>query len=199
MIDLEQQWRNFRYVVIDVEGNGQQPPEIVEIAAMELLNGITMNAPHSWLVKPERPITSIVTRIHHISNKDVESCLQFRDIEPEVSDYLRNDIVIAHNASVDYKVIKRQLANWEPLAVIDTLKMTKKIRPKLASYSLEKLIAEFLLKPQGVTTELNLHRASYDVAIAANLFSYLISDGGIVTIKDLLDVGQLNIDQNSQL
>jgi hypothetical protein len=56
-------WTTLRYVVVDVEGNGQQPPELVELAVVPITGGIA-GEPSSWLVKPEHPIKHIATTIH---------------------------------------------------------------------------------------------------------------------------------------
>ena len=65
-------WTSLRYAVADVEGNGQQPPDLVELAVLPITDGI-IGEPVSWLVKPPRPITSFATGIHGISGKDVAS------------------------------------------------------------------------------------------------------------------------------
>ncbi|MGW4720935.1 3'-5' exonuclease [Nocardia sp. NPDC004260] len=64
------------FAVVDVEGNGQTPPEIIEIAILPV-SGATVGVDdmRSWLVRPARPITPIVTRkVHGITNADVAEC-----------------------------------------------------------------------------------------------------------------------------
>ena len=46
-------WTRRRYAVVDVEGNGQQPPDLVELAAVPITGGVT-GGPVSWLVHPPR-------------------------------------------------------------------------------------------------------------------------------------------------
>jgi hypothetical protein len=48
-------WTNPRYVVIDVEGNGQQPPELVELGLVPIVGG-EIGTLASWLVRPSQPI-----------------------------------------------------------------------------------------------------------------------------------------------
>jgi len=48
-------WTTLRYVVGDVEGNGQQLPELVELAVVPIKSG-ELGEPQSWLVRPEHPI-----------------------------------------------------------------------------------------------------------------------------------------------
>jgi exodeoxyribonuclease X len=55
-------------VVVDVEGNGQQPPDLVELAAVPITDGIIGEA-RSWLVRPDLPSTGFARKIHGISNE----------------------------------------------------------------------------------------------------------------------------------
>src|SRR5689334_10224908 len=65
-------WTSLRYAIADVEGNGQQPPDLVELAVLPITDGV-IGEPVSWLVKPPQPITYFATSIHGISGKDVAS------------------------------------------------------------------------------------------------------------------------------
>src|SRR5581483_7718554 len=65
-------WTSLSYAVADVEGNGQQPPDLVELAVLPITDG-TIGQPVTWLVKPPRPIRYPATRIHGISGEDVAS------------------------------------------------------------------------------------------------------------------------------
>ena len=72
-------WTSLRYAVVDVEGNGQQPPDLVELAVVPIAGGI-IGEPASWLVRPDAPIRHFATRIHGITNDDVASAPAFADI-----------------------------------------------------------------------------------------------------------------------
>ena len=47
-------WASMRYAVVDVEGNGQQPPDLVELAVVPIVGGIIRH-PATWLVRPNPP------------------------------------------------------------------------------------------------------------------------------------------------
>ena len=98
-------WTSLRYAVADVEGNGQQPPDLVELAVLPITDGI-IGEPVSWLVKPPRPIAYFATSIHGISGKDVASAPAFADIEHEVRRALADRVLVAHNAHVDVAVLR---------------------------------------------------------------------------------------------
>src|SRR6266536_2603002 len=76
-------WTSLRYAVTDVEGNGQQPPELVELAVLPITDG-ALGEPVSWLTRPPRPITRYATSIHRITDADVASAPAFAEIEPDV-------------------------------------------------------------------------------------------------------------------
>src|SRR5262245_54843722 len=63
-------WTELSYVVVDVEGNGHQPPDLVELAAVPIVSGL-IGEPVSWLVRPDQALTPMAQRIHGISNKAV--------------------------------------------------------------------------------------------------------------------------------
>ena len=87
-------WTSLRYAVADVEGNGRQPPDLVELAVLPITDGV-IGESVSWLVKPPRPITYFATSIHGISSKDVASALAFADIEHEVRRALADRVLVA--------------------------------------------------------------------------------------------------------
>ena len=65
-------WTSLAYAVVDVEGNGQQPPDLVELAVVPIVGG-KIGEPRSWLVRPERSIKYYATRVHGLTNDDVAS------------------------------------------------------------------------------------------------------------------------------
>ena len=47
-------WASVRYAVVDLEGNGQQPPDLVELTVVPIVGGI-IGQPSSWLMKAASP------------------------------------------------------------------------------------------------------------------------------------------------
>jgi len=178
-------WTSLSYAVADVEGKGQQPPDLVELAIVPITAG-SIGEPVTWLVKPPRPITTFATRIHGISGKDVAGAPSFADIRPEVCTALAGRAVVAHNAHVDAGVLARELGGWEIPEVFDTLKLTRRLLPGQPSYKLGALVAALSLD-NGVPRGLVPHRATYDVLVAARLFVWLATshDGSPVTLEEL--------------
>ena len=164
-------WTTLRYAVADVEGNGQQPPELVELAVVPIADG-TIQAPSSWLVKPERPITHLASRIHGITMPDVAGQPAFSAIANEVRKALDAPALVAHNAHVDVAVLKRELDGWQAPEVFDTLKLARRLLPAQPGYRLGLLVRALNLA-EGMPDDLTPHRATYDALVTARLFIHL--------------------------
>ena len=178
-------WTSLRYAVADVEGNGQQPPDLVELAVLPITDG-TLGEPVSWLVKPPRPIRYLATSIHGISSQDVASAPAFADIGHEVRRVLADRVLVAHNAHVDVAVLRRELGGWESPEVFDTLKLARRLLPGQPSYKLGALVTALSLD-DGMSPGLEPHRAAYDVLVTARLFVRLATrhDGNPLSLDDL--------------
>jgi exodeoxyribonuclease X len=170
-------WASVRYAVVDVEGNGQQPPDLVELAVVPIVGGI-IGHPASWLVKPARPISPMATRIHGLTNQDALEAPAFADIEAEV--------LVAHNAHVDTGVLRRHLGGWHCPEVFDTLKLARRLVPGQESYKLGALVTAFALA-EGLPAGLTPHRATYDALVTARLFVHLATrqDTGSLSLGEL--------------
>ncbi|MGH8906955.1 MAG: 3'-5' exonuclease [Egibacteraceae bacterium] len=164
------------FAVIDVEGNGQQPPEIIEISIVPV-DGMKVREPATWLVKPERPITPIVTRkVHGIRNADVADAPTWAKVEPDVMATLADRVPVAHNARVEYDVLRRQTPGWVPERMLDTLRLARAVWPGLRAYSLDRLMehARIVLDVDHGQR----HRARFDAQATALLFIALAKAAG---------------------
>ena len=64
-----------RSVLFDTETTGFEPltgDRVIEIAAIELMNDLATGAQYHVLLNPERDIPADSTRVHGITNADVE-------------------------------------------------------------------------------------------------------------------------------
>lgn len=180
-------WASLTYVVVDVEGNGQQPPDLVELAVVPIVGGV-VGEPVSWLVKPDTPITHFARKVHGITNDAVANAPVFADIKSDVVHALAADGLIAHNAHVDVGVLRRKLGEWERPEIFDTLKLARRLLPDAGGYKLGGLVKEFKLA-EGLPDSLTPHRATYDVLVTARLFVRLatLPDTGPLTVEELRD------------
>lgn len=185
-MDLTAPWMAYRYAVVDVEGNGQRPPDLVELAVLPIIEG-RIGAPRTWLVNPPRPITAMARRIHKIADADVEDRPPVSEVAHEVHAALAGAVFVAHNAHVDRAVIGREL-DYAPAYVIDTLKLARRLVPGQASYKLGALVEHFeLVGRDGGLPGMEAHRAGYDALVCARLLLALIETAPDLTLSDLLD------------
>ncbi|MEV7321239.1 3'-5' exonuclease [Streptomyces sp. NPDC093970] len=186
-------WTSLSFVVVDVEGNGQQPPDLVELAAVPVVDGV-IGEPMSWLVKPESPIKHFATRIHGLTNKDVAECPTFEAVKLDVLMALSHPAIVAHNAHVDLGVLQRKLTGWEPPEVFDTLKLARRLVPGMDSYRLGNLVEAFKLA-EGLPDGLSPHRATYDALVAARLFVLLATKAH--SLEELRGQPPKEVDENA--
>jgi len=174
-------------IIVDVEGNGHNPPDLVELAVAGF--PVVEDAqPSSWLIKPPDRITWQAKKIHGIGNSDVAGSPAWEAIKDEVEHKLKGKWFVAHNASVDYTVVKRHMPDWEPLGVIDTLRLARHVYPNAKSHSLAAL-----LDMTGLRTEVSgeLHRAGEDARVTALLLVHLIQESGMKSWVEVCKVAQL--------
>lgn len=181
-------------VVVDVEGNGHAPPDLVEIAIVTYPPEESKKSV-SWLIKPEAPITWQVERIHGIDNAAVAGCPLWSDVQVDVLQNLEGKWFVAHNASVDYSVVKRHLPGWQPVGVIDTLKLARHVYPNAPSHSLEAI-----LTLTGLRTQVSerLHRAGDDAYATALLLDHLFKKSKATSWAEICKVAQLKTEQESR-
>jgi DNA polymerase III epsilon subunit-like protein len=179
-------WTAARWVAVDVEGNGQRPPDLVEIAVVAITCG-EIGQPRSWLVRPARPIMPMARRFHQIADADVADAPAIAEIAGEITAELDGAVFVAHNAHVDLSVIMREIPGYRPvLGVADTLKLSRRIIGGLGSYKLSALVAALALS-DGLPAGLRPHRAEYDALVCARLLRHLAaSAAGPRTAGELL-------------
>lgn len=168
-------WENQEYCALDVETTGLDPARdrVVEIGIVVF--GFDRDAAlvqkEAWvsLVNPEMAIPDAAGAIHGITDLDVSSAPRFVEIREAVASYLRDRILVAHNAPFDASFLQNEFSRLSaPLSmaqVIDTLELTRLAYPNLHSYNLGKA-AYILGIPSG-----NGHRALDDAKTCMQLFA----------------------------
>jgi DNA polymerase III epsilon subunit-like protein len=173
--------------VIDVEGSGSRPPEIVELAMLKLIDFLPTVQRH-WLVRPHGPIEQAASRIHGITDVDVVGAPAIEDLSDDIVECLSGVPVVGHNVRVDLEVLSRSVPEWKPHSAIDTLKIAKLLLPGKSSYALDKLGVEFGLDVEAARrTSKNAHSALYDATLTALLFAELVKP---VPVQDLTRILQ---------
>jgi DNA polymerase III epsilon subunit-like protein len=183
--------------VVDVEGNGASPPEIVELAVIELNDLLLTDRRRHWLVQPTQPIQPSARRVHGITDADLVGAPAIEDIAEDIMDWLSGSPIIGHNVRIELEIIARSLDEWQPSAAIDTLKLAKILRPGSASYGLENLGRELGLAGKAAElTGRGHHSALYDATLTGLIFIDLLTPLSIeqraraIQEADILDQSQ---------
>ena len=166
---------NDRFWVVDVEGNVASPPEIVELAMIEVANLSLSGNKRHWLIRPEQPISPSTTRIHGLTDADVAKSPSMDDIADALLPLLEETPIVGHNVRVEVDVLARALPDWGPGVAIDTLKLARALRPGLSSYSLGNLGTHFGFEREAADrSEARLHSALFDATLTALIFIDLL-------------------------
>jgi exodeoxyribonuclease X len=168
-------WSDRRYVVVDVEGNGHQPPDPVELGMVSIEAGV-IGQPVSWLFRPDQPINTMAQRIHGISNEMVADAPRFASLAGDLRACLTDVVLVAHNAGIDLGVLRRKLPDFAPAEVLDTLKLSRRWLADQPSHRLGVLVTALHLGVD-IPAGLRPHRAAYDVLVTARLLVYLATHG----------------------
>ena len=144
--------------------------------AITLIEDYQIKNSFSWLVKPEDSITGMATRIHGLKTEDVSGMPRFDEIKNEILELLNNSYLLAHNVSVERKMLSRKLSEWKPEGYIDTLKLSRALLPEIGSHSLSSLVRSLNLDVVlAGKVETGPHRAGYDSLATAYLFCELLN------------------------
>lgn len=134
------------------------------------------NAFESFLrISPNRPFNKYAPGRHAQLRETLANAPALHDAWQRLSDLLAGNIIIAHNIGTERTVLK----NAAPLHAfgpwIDTLTLSKKVWPGLASYALEDLTAALDLRTHldALLPGRTPHDAFYDAAACALLYLHI--------------------------
>jgi exodeoxyribonuclease X len=183
-------WSELSYMVVDVEGNGDRPPRLVECAAVPIVAGV-IGQPRSWLMKPATPIAWQARKVHGITNEQVADLPGVETVRDDIAAVLADHVIVGHNVHIDLDVLTRELPDWQPTGQLDTLRLARRLLLELSSHRLGALVDHFGLAA-GLPSGLQPHRATYDVLVTAELLRRLATiDGADRTVDDLQEFGAL--------
>ncbi|MFC3612972.1 exonuclease domain-containing protein [Lutimaribacter marinistellae] len=166
-----------RMWAVDVEGNGANPPEIVELGIVEMDDlQLTGNVKH-WQFRPEHEITPAVSRIHGITNDDVADAPPIEDVIDDILLWLEESPIVGHNVRVELEALSRVLPDWKPAAAYDSLKVARALLPNEEKFGLERL-GDVLGLNDAASLAVGggaAHSGPYDAAMSAILLERLLS------------------------
>lgn len=165
-----------REIVFDTETTGFDPntgDRIVEIGALELINHLPTGVTYHQYINPERDMPEGAFSVHGLSEEFLSDKPLFSEIVQDFDDFIKDDVLIAHNATFDMRFIhaERDMVGRPRLAnkVIDTLEIAKRKHPA-GPNSLDALCRRY-----GIDNAMrDLHGALLDSELLAGVYLELI-------------------------
>jgi DNA polymerase-3 subunit epsilon len=161
------------YTILDIETTGGQFNEegITEIAIYKF-DGHEVVDQFISLVNPEKEIQPFVVKLTGINNAMLRSAPKFYEVAKRIIEITQDCIVVAHNSSFDYRILRiefNRLGYDFIRPTLCTVELSKKLIPGMESYSLGKLVRSL-----GIPVT-DRHRASGDALATVKLFKLLLS------------------------
>lgn len=162
------------YAIVDIETTGSYAGDngITEIAII-VHNGEHVLEKFETLVNPGTIIPYHIQTLTGIDNDMVAHAPSFNDIAKTVYAILQKRVFVAHNVNFDYSFINQELKkagyDWKAPKLC-TVRLSRKIFPNLASYSLGKLCQNLEIPIH------HRHRAMGDVEATVTLFERLLKN-----------------------
>ncbi len=176
------------FVIFDTETTGfsAKYDRIVEIGAVKIRNGKVIDE-GTWLINPQRSIPARASSVHGITEDMVEGQPTFEDVYPEFKAFIKDAVLVAHNARFDISMMRAELQGagieLPTNQVIDSLRLFRNWFPETKSHQLSALAAHLNIKGD------KFHRATAD-----SLYAGLILFKGIEQKKDVDTLGELLAD-----
>ncbi len=160
------------YAIVDIETTGGHASAngITEIAIL-IHNGKEVTEQFRTLVNPGIPIPIYIQSLTGINDDMVKSAPRFNEVAQQIYALLHDKIFVAHNVNFDFSFLHYHLAAAGlhlQSRKLCTVRLSRKIIPGLASYSLGRLCKEV-----GIEV-VERHRAMGDAEATSKLFSMLL-------------------------
>ena len=175
-------FRDFTAVDIETTDNDTARAEVVEIAAVRVRNGHSVDEFRSF-VKPDAPISGGAFDAHGISEHDVIEAPSFAEVWPRFREFCGSDVVVAHNGhNFDFPILRRMAGEAEcaDLYTYDTLVLARELRT--GSASLGNLARVYGIPPGRA------HHALDDTRTLAKVFLALGEEKMIRARKTAFDI-----------
>ena len=181
-----------RIICFDIETTGfeyESGAKIIEIAAIEILDGVLGEKSYHQYINPECQISIDSYKVHKISNEFVADKPNFAKIAQEFLDFIGpNCTIVAHNGKgfdfpfINYQLSEIGLPKIEPNRQEDTMLMAQRKIATLKSYSLDALAKYFNI---SLETRADGHGALIDTEILAKIYLELAQKSDEKTVIEI--------------
>ena len=174
-----------REIVLDTETSGlnfRAGDRIIEIGCVELINHIPSGNNLQFYCSIDKKISDDAIKIHGLTNEFLNKYQTFKEQSKKFLDFIKNDILVIHNAEFDVGFINNELKliGIKPITnkIIDTMLLArKKLNTRIAN--LDYLCRRFSIN----LNSRKLHGALLDSQLLAEVYLELM--GGKQTSLNL--------------
>lgn len=164
-----------RYCVLDLETTGLscRYDRIIEFGACIVENGLVISS-LDILINPKIPVSDKIVELTGITNEMLEGKPTIQEAMPRILDYMKDAILVTHNADFDFSFLQETLKNiglpqlTNP--VIDTLSLSRYLFPESKRHTLGTLCRNM----DVVYDEEEAHRADYDAKVLNDVWQPMI-------------------------
>jgi len=176
------------YVVFDIETTGLSVinNKIIEIAAVRMVEGKEVDR-YTSFVDPHEKIPYNIQQLTNITDEMVAGAPSIEQVLPQFVDFVKDDILVAHNARFDIGFIQ---ANCKALGipevtnpVLDTLELARLLHPSMKNHRLNTLADKYKVSLESH------HRAIDDTLALGGILTGLIKDA---IERNIVNLNQLN-------
>ena len=140
------------------------------------------------MVNPQREIQPFVVNLTGINSNMLRNAPKFYEVAKRIVEITEDCIIVAHNSSFDYRILKtefKRLGFPYKRKTLCTVELSKQLIPDMESYSLGKLT-----KALGIPMT-DRHRANGDALATVTLFKLLLDkDLDKAIVKDAIKIEQ---------
>lgn len=159
------------YTVLDIETTSLDSwfnDEILEISAIKVRNKKEVEY-FSEIIKINNEVGYYTTKLTGITKEMVENeGKELIDVLQRFKEFIGDDIIVGHNVNFDinyiYDSMERNLGAYLSNDFVDTLRLSRRLLPKLEHHKLDNLIDYFNLKRR------NEHRALNDCVLTNQVY-----------------------------
>ncbi len=176
------------FVVVDIEATGAKMPpnRIIELGAYRIRSGKVVDS-FLTLVNPEISIPRFVISLTGISNEMVKQAPLFAEVAPQWLEFVKDAVLIAHNAPFDTTFLNHEIARVYPghrmvNPHLCTVTLSRRAVPGLANYRLDTVADHFSIPI------FERHRAGSDALATAEVFLRILERLDAHGVRDLAAV-----------
>jgi DNA polymerase III epsilon subunit family exonuclease len=118
--------KNFIALDLETTGLDAEKDEIINIALVHFENG-SIAGSIDFLVKPQKEVPVFVHYLTGIAQNEINEAKSFKEIAPQILEFINGSPLVAHNASFDSKIFMLALSRnglknkefvfWDSLAI----------------------------------------------------------------------------------